>query len=299
MTEITPALVRELIGEQFPRWKELDIRPVPKSGHDNRTFLLGSDMTVRLPSGPEYAPQIEKEIRWLPLLSSHLSLPISCPIAAGKPSGHYPFPWSVNRYLEGTAAAETDGIDKECLAADLSSFLKELQSIETEGAPEAGKHNFYRGAGLSVYSRQVEEALRVKSGQVPVKILGKLWEQSLDSTWEAPPVWLHGDVAPGNLLLKNGRLSGVIDFGIMGIGDPACDYAMAWTFFEGKSRRLFLKDLDSGTIARARGWALWKALITLDAPEAEIRASAEHTLRAVTEEQENPIREEKDEHTNT
>lgn len=238
-------------------------------------------MAVRLPSAPDYVAQIEKEAKWLPFLAKHLSLPISNPIAIGKPSETYPFPWSVNRYLEGETANKNNISNTNRFAKKLAAFLKELQSVDTTGAPEAGKHNFYRGASPEVYSYQVDEALKAHKNDLPTEKLRMLWQQAIASKWEQKPVWIHGDVAPGNLLVKNGSLCAVIDFGIMGIGDPACDYAMAWTFFDEKGRKCFLHDLDKATVDRARGWALWKALITCTDENKDVAQNAKHTLNEI------------------
>ncbi|HJC22362.1 MAG TPA: aminoglycoside phosphotransferase family protein [Candidatus Eisenbergiella merdavium] len=284
MIEITTELVSRLIREQFPEWSDLEIRPVEQSGHDNRTFHLGGEMTVRLPGGEEYVPQIEKEAKWLPFLAKHLSLPISSPIATGRPTAEYPFVWSVNRYLEGETANGENISDKRRFAGELAAFLKELQSLDTSGAPVAGKHNFFRGAHPGVYSGQVYEALEAHKSSLPTEKLRALWELAVSSKWKRPPVWVHGDVAPGNLLVKDGSLCGVIDFGIMGIGDPACDYAMAWTFFDKESRKDFLRELDCDTIDRARGWALWKALITCTDADEAVAENAGRTLHELVDE---------------
>lgn len=283
--EISTQLVQNLIETQFPQWSGLEIRPVEHGGHDNRTFHLGEDMAVRLPSGPAYVAQVEKEAKWLPVLAKGLSLPISSPVAVGKPAEEYPFPWSVNRYIEGETVRDAEILDMDCLARELSAFLKELQNIGTEGAPAAGAHNFFRGASPAVYSDEVEATLRDRKDDLPVETLKTLWERAVSTEWDRPPAWIHGDVAPGNLLVKDGHLSGVIDFGIMGVGDPACDYAMAWTFFDSHSRAYFRQDLDAGTTDRARGWALWKALITLDVADAEVAANARFTLNAILNEE--------------
>ena len=284
MLAISVELVTRLIREQFPQWADLPIRPVAQSGHDNRTFYLGENMTVRLPSGAAYVPQIEKEAEWLPYLARFLSLPISCPIVRGRAGGGYPFVWSINRFVEGETLCRQNTADLERLAVDLAAFLRELQRIDTRGAPAAGAHNFYRGAEPAVYSRQVESALRELETDLPVGALKQLWQRATATRWTSAPVWLHGDVAPGNILVRDGTLCGVIDFGIMGVGDPACDYAMAWTFFDRPSRVHFLEDLDPGTIDRARGWALWKALITYRSSEPEAADSARHTLDVILEE---------------
>ena len=284
MVNISTEVATRLIEEQFPQWAHLEIRPVAQSGHDNRTFHLGEQMTIRLPSGQEYVPQIEKEGKWLPFLASNLSLPISRPLAQGKATGYYPFPWSVNIYVEGKPVSGCAVSEKVWIATQLSAFLKELQGVCPEGGPAAGAHNFFRGANPAVYSHQVASSLRDLELVLPVRSIQEIWREAVATEWNATPVWLHGDVAPGNLLVKDGELCGVIDFGIMGVGDPACDYAMAWTYFDGSSRRAFLQGLDTGTIARARGWALWKALVTYRAPEPLVAGNARHTINAILRE---------------
>ena len=284
MIEISTKLVRQLIDTQFPTWKELDIYPVMQSGNDNRTFHLGGEMTIRLPSDVQYVAQVEKEAKWLPFLAKQLSLPISCPVEIGQPSEVYPFPWSINKYINGETVNKNNIINMNDFANDLSIFLKELQSIETKDAPIAGKHNFFRGANPIVYNEEVENALEELKEYLPIDLLREIWKDAISSQWQYPPVWIHGDIAPGNLLVENGKLSGVIDFGIMGIGDPACDYAMAWTFFDNQSRTNFLQGLDYGVIARARGWALWKALITYHDSSLAISNNAQRTIKEIIDE---------------
>ncbi len=266
MLDITAALVRELINEQFPQWADLDIYPVAKSGHDNRTFHLGSDMTVRLPSGPAYASAVEKEARWLPVFQPRLSLPIPVPLALGSPTERYPLPWSVNRWIDGETLTRENVRDMEALARDLAGFLRELEAIDATGGVPAGKQNFHRGGDLSVYDDEARTTIERVSGLYDPHALTEMWEAALSSRYDGPPRWVHGDVATGNLLVQDGRLCGVIDFGTMGVGDPSCDLVMAWNFFDAKSRALFLSLMDLGEDAtrRARGWALWKALITYD-----------------------------------
>lgn len=282
--EISVNLVQTLIREQFPQWGNLPIRPVAKSGHDNRTFHLGEEMAVRLPSGEAYAAQAEKEIRWLPLLAGNISAPITRPIAKGEPSAAFPYCWSVNQYLEGETAGPENVPDLEAFARELAAFLRELQAVNIKGAPGPGKHNFYRGAHIQVYDQEVQQAISQLEEVLPGEELRQIWLQAKSSLWTGADVWIHGDIAPGNLLVQDGTLSGVIDFGMMGIGDPSCDYAIGWTFFNGESRRILLEGLDSGTIRRARGWALWKALITYCDPKEEIRENARHTVLSIQEE---------------
>ena len=262
---ITAALVGRLIAGQLPRWARLPVTPVEPGGHDNRTFRLGDTMSVRLPSAEGYAPQVEKEQRWLPELSPRLPLPIPVPLAQGVPSAEYPWPWSVYGWLEGENAAHVHIADLPQLAADLGQFLSVLHTLEDEGGPAPGPDNFFRGGPLKVYDAETRQALAQLRGEVNNTAAEQVWKAALSATWTAPPVWFHGDVSAGNLLTQRGRLSAVIDFGCAGVGDPACDLTIAWTLFSGKSRDTFKASLpaDADTWARARGWALWKALITL------------------------------------
>lgn len=262
--KITTELVRRLIDEQFPAWRHLPLRPVDRSGHDNRTFRLGDELTVRLPSHERYAPAIEKEQRWLPVLGPRLSLPITVPVAKGEPTAYYPLPWSVNRWVAGEPVTSENTPDRERLAEDLAVFLQELQAIDAGQGPPAGEHNFHRGGNLAVYEAETLSAIDWLGGEYDRELLTDVWRRARSTAYQGAPVWVHGDVAVGNLLVKDGRLAGVIDFGALGTGDPACDLVMAWTFFDGASRDVFFRRLaaDRDLIDRARGWALWKALIT-------------------------------------
>lgn len=263
--DITVDLVKKLIFEQFPQWSHLEIKPVKNSGHDNRTFHLGDDLTIRLPSGKEYEPQIQKEAKWLPVLAQHLSLPITAPVAKGKPTPEYPLAWSINRWLVGETVTHTN-VDLQKFAIELARFLKELEAINAENGPQAGAHNFYRGGDLAVYIEEFEQALTQLPAGPQRNHYQDIWTTALATKWEKKPVWVHGDIAVGNLLVNDGHLSGVIDFGILGTGDPACDLVIAWTFFDSKSRKAFKEEmgLDDTTWQRGKGWALWKALITPD-----------------------------------
>lgn len=279
--DISVSLVKKLVKKQFPKWETLHIEPVKNSGHDNRTFHLGKDMTVRLPSHRKYSPQIQKEFKWLSKLKAHISLKISSPIALGVPSEDFPFYWSINKYIEGISLLETPLKDQKTLAIDLNLFLKELQTIDTDEGPKAGEHNFFRGGDLNTYDNETKEALLLEKDTLPVDILKKIWNNSLDSHWNKNDVWVHGDIAPGNILIKDKKLNAVIDFGTIGVGDPACDYAMAWSYFNPSSRKGFLKGLDHKTINRARGWALWKALITYNDTDKNVLDNARFTIDSI------------------
>ena len=265
MGEITQQVVEVLVAEQFPRWSELPVRPVPRQGWDNRTFRLGDELSVRLPSAEGYVAGVEKENRCLPLLAAHLSLPVPETVAVGRPSADYPFPWSVRRWIPGTTVESATGIDRVRLAEDLGGFLEALRRVPTAGGPAGGRHSYFRGCHPSVYSDQVEQSLEMLKDTVDVAACQAVWAEALTSAWPSAPVWFHGDVAMGNLLAADGRLSAVIDFGTCGIGDPACDLVPAWTYFAGEERQVFRKaaGLPDETWLRARGWGLWKALATM------------------------------------
>ncbi len=264
MREPTAVEVRKLVAAQFPEWADLTIRPIARQGWDNRTFRLGDDLSVRLPSAEGYVPAIAKEDRWLPHLAGHLPLPVPAPVATGRPTGEFPFPWSVRRWLPGETV-EHGTLDRIHLPADLAAFLQDLQRVPSSDGPAAGRHSSFRGCHPSAYSDDVAEALRQLAADVDSAACRAIWTAAIASVWQQQPVWFHGDIAPGNLLTDGVRLSAVIDFGTCGIGDPACDLVIAWTWFSPEERVVFRDAvaLADTTWQRARGWALWKALITL------------------------------------
>jgi len=263
--DIDVSLVRRLLRTQFPRWAELPIEPVASSGWDNRTFRLGEHMSVRLPSAAKYALQVEKEQRWLPELAPCLPLPIPVPLAMGVPASDYPWHWSIYRWLDGDNASLESIADYPRFARELARFLGALQQVDATAGPPPGPHNSFRGGPLATYDGETRRAIEVLDGTLDTGAVTAVWEAALATTWQGAPVWVHGDVAAGNLLVTEGRLSAVIDFGSSGVGDPACDLAIAWTLLEGASRDAFRAalPLDPATWARGRGWTLWKGLITL------------------------------------
>jgi aminoglycoside phosphotransferase (APT) family kinase protein len=262
---LTPALVSRLVAEQFPQWAGLPVRPVEPGGWDNATFRLGESMSVRLPSGDSYALQVAKEHRWLPVLAARLPLAIPEPLARGAPGSGYPWPWSVYRWRDGEPATSAPVADPDGFAADLAGFLAALYRVDPAGGPPPGPHNFYRGGPLTVYDGETRQALAALHGEIDTDRAAAVWRAALGARWDGAAVWFHGDVSPENLLVSGGRLSAVIDFGTCGVGDPACDTVIAWTFLSGESRRTFMRRLpvDDATWVRGRGWALWKAMIVL------------------------------------
>jgi aminoglycoside phosphotransferase (APT) family kinase protein len=283
------ALVRRLVDTQFPHWSDLPVTPVAQQGNDNRTFRLGDELSVRLPSAERYVAAVEKEQAWLPLLAPYLPLPIPVPVAHGQPGEGYEWPWSVNRWLPGGPASEGTTGDLADFARALAEFLSALQRIDAAGGPAAGTHSFFRGAPLEVYDVQTRQAITSLGSTIDANAAMRVWQKALSSNWDRTPVWFHGDVASTNLLLRNGRLGAVIDFGTCGVGDPACDLAIAWTFFDETSRAAFRERLvlDDETWARGRGWALWKALLVRARSKQEERSIWTHnpsTGRSIIEE---------------
>lgn len=244
------------------------MRPVELDGWDNRTFRVGETLSARLPSAAEYVPQVRKEVTWLPFLASALSLPIPEIVALGAPGEDYPFEWTMRRWIVGTPAVTVGGLDLRAFARDLAAFLVELQSIDPSAGPPPGAHSAGRGSGLDQWDAETRAAIDALRGDVDGVAAVAEWEAALAAPFFGPDAWFHGDVAASNLLVADGRLSAVIDFGCAGVGDPACDLAIAWTFLDESSREVLRHGLgaDDALWARGRGWALWKALITFDDP---------------------------------
>jgi aminoglycoside phosphotransferase (APT) family kinase protein len=275
---IDAVLARRLVDSQFPQWSDLPVTAVAHDGWDNRSFRLGPELTVRLPSGDRYALQVDKEQRWLPVLARRLPLPVPAPVARGTPGCGFPYPWSVYRWLDGEPASIAPVGDLTAFATTLAGFLTALGRVDAGGGPTPGRHNFFRGGPLTTYATETEQAIEALGAEVPADAVRRVWDDAIATSWDREPVWFHGDVAAGNLLLRAGRLSAVLDFGSSGVGDPACDIVIAWTFLSGSSRDRFRAALgvDAPTWSRGRGWALWKALISLvghlerDAPDAAL-----------------------------
>lgn len=256
---IDASLARALLAEQFPEWAGLEVRPIEPGGWDNRSFRIGTELVARLPSERAYAAQVDKEHRWLPELAPRLPIAIPALVAKGQPGCGYEWPWSIREWIEGKALTSRS-IET---AIALGRFLAALQGIDTRGAPAAGEDNFHRGGSLDTYDAEVRRALVILEGRIDERKAMALWNEAIATRWSRAPAWVHGDIAPGNLLEDEGGLAAVIDFGNLAAGDPACDLAIAWTWLDGESRHAFRStlDLDDATWLRGRAWALWKALI--------------------------------------
>jgi aminoglycoside phosphotransferase (APT) family kinase protein len=256
--DIDVALARRLLSSQFPDWASLPLAPVLPAGTDHAIFRLGDDMTVRLPRRQGIEAQADLEREWLPRLAPQLPLAIPVPLAVGVPDGGYPFRWAVNSWLPGEPAGRERLRDPCETATDLARFVAALQRIDSTGAPTAG-----RGEPLATRERQTRWWLATLDGVVDTAAVIAVWEQALAApSWDGPPLWVHGDLDSRNLLALDGRLSGLVDFGGLGVGDPACDVGTAWKLFSGEARDRFRAELsvDDATWRRARGHVLSQSL---------------------------------------
>lgn len=294
--DIDIALVRRLIATQFPRWADRPIRPVASSGTDNAMFRLGDDLAVRLPRVRRASADIATEQRWLPILAPHLPVAIPEIVEVGEPTEDLPWCWSVNRWLTGRTPQVDTLTQPEDLAIDLAEFITALRAIDPTGAPELS-----RGGPLADRDEPTTAAITASEGLVDTAALHRIWAETLaidtpprrvpaqsagisvsaegsvrlapapGSAHLPPPprsarsVWAHGDLSPGNVLIDQGRLRAVIDFGGFGVGDPTVDLVIAWNLLPAAARPILRAalDVDDATWARGRGWALSIAAIQL------------------------------------
>src|SRR5262245_51719501 len=256
--DIDTDLVGRLVAAQLPEFADLSIEPFQSTGTVNAIYRLGRDLYVRLPRVDVWARDVRREVRWLPRLAPHLPLAVPEPVARGRPGAGYPFHWAVFRWIEGEPWSTGRVDDPDRAADDLAEFVAALRRVDPTGAPRSG-----RSGPLSRRNRSLREVIASLDGVVDTEAVASVWEESLRAPdWSHAPVWTHGDLLPPNLLVRDGRLYAVIDFGGVGVGDPACDLIAAWSVLDGASRRRFRAALDSddATWSRARGWALSIAL---------------------------------------
>nr|WP_218878006.1 aminoglycoside phosphotransferase family protein [Streptomyces sp. TLI_55] len=289
---IDTTLVRRLLTVQFPQWADLPLAPVPQSGMDNATFRLGDELSVRLPRYAHWAGQVAREHRWLPRLAPQLPLTVSEPLEIGEPGEGYPYPWSVYRWLDGETATTEALADPVRAGLDLAGFVNALKGIDATGGPGPEQSNAFRGVPMGDPRDSLAAEARVRpklealarTGTVDIDAVTEVWEAALAApAWHKPPVWIHGDLATGNLLMRDGRLSAVIDFGTLAVADPAVDLQPAWMFLPPQGRDAFREavDADDATWARARGWALAGSLPVPDDPffqqnPARVTAALDH-----------------------
>jgi aminoglycoside phosphotransferase (APT) family kinase protein len=276
------ALVRRLLADQFPHWSELPLERVASSGTDNALYRLGRDLVVRLPRIEWAAGGLDKEFEWLPRLAPLLTVEISVPLVKGTPAAGYPWEWSVWPWLDGDNPVVGAIPDSEALAQELAAFVTALHAVDPDGGPPAS-----RGVPLAQRDGDTRKAIAELEGLIDTKAVTAAWEAALDTTaWAGAPVWIHGDISPGNLLLRDRRLAAVIDFAGLGVGDPACDLIVAWNLLPPEARDVFRAELriDDATWDRGRGWALSVALIQLPyykETNPALAANARHVIREV------------------
>jgi aminoglycoside phosphotransferase (APT) family kinase protein len=264
--ETDVALVRHLLADQFPRWAALSIDAVPSWGTDNALYRLGDEMVVRLPRLERSVLALRKERTWLPKLAPRLPLRVPVPLAVGVPADGYPFEWSVYSWLDGVDATTGTLVDDAHVAEALERFLVALQRIDATDGPAPGEHNVHRGEPLRRRDRRTRQSIDALRGSMDADAVTAAWEAALTAPdWSGRPLWIHGDLDARNLLVENGRLSGVIDWGCLGVGDPACDVTVAWKVLSPEARAAFRDALsvDDATWARARGWVLSQAVNAL------------------------------------
>ena len=261
--ELDEALVRRLLTAQFPKWADLPISRVSSYGTDHDIYRLGDALVVRLPRIGWAAGQAAKEAEWLPKLAPHLPLAVPVQLARGRPTEEYPFEWSVYEWLPGENANGTIA-DLRQAAIDLATFVRALRQIDASDA--LPRRRGARGAPLVELDAAVRKSIEQLDPRFDRRATLRLWGESLDApVWTGDDVWLHGDLLPGNLLVVGGRLSAVIDWGPLNVGDPACDLQPAWNVFTGQSRDVYRAELavDDASWLRGRGWALFQAVMAL------------------------------------
>ncbi len=263
--DIDAPLVAHLLAEQFPRWAGLPVRVVTSSGTDNVTFRVGANLAVRLPRAGWAQGQVEKDLTWLPRLAPELPLAVPQPLALGSPNEEFPFIWGVYRWLEGTPFRRDQHSDPSLAARELAEFVRCLQKIDATGAPTPDEP-FGRGTPLAPRDELFRAAVEELRDDFDTGLVLAAWEASLAvGAWDGPPRWIHGDLMPGNVLVADGQLAAVIDFGTAGAADPAGDLLAAWYLFSGDSRRAFRDalEIDEHAWVRARGWTLSLVMIAL------------------------------------
>ena len=264
--DIDEALIGRLVAAQFPQWSGLPVEVVRPFGTDNANYRLGDGLVARLPRIERATSALDKEVRWLPVLAPLLPLAIPVPVAAGEPGEGYPFAWSVYTWLEGEPATPERIADPDQAATDLAQFMIALQRVDALGGPPPGRHNAFRGVPLVRRDESARASIAALSSTSDVGAVTAAWEAALAAPdWRDTSVWIHGDLDSRNLLAADGRLSGAIDWGCLGVGDPACDVMVAWKMFGADGRDRFRAELrvDDATWARARGWALSQAVNAL------------------------------------
>lgn len=258
---VDAALVRRLVAEQHPQWADLPVVHASSAGTDNAMFRLGDELAVRLPRIPGAAGGVEHEQRWLPVIGRALPVETPVPLAQGVPAHGYPWPWSVYTWLEGRPPGPADLTER--LVQDLAACLRVLHALDVPGGPPN-----HRGLTFDARDAVTRESIAAMRGMpgIDTDAVTAVWDAAFDLPTCAPPgVWIHSDVAPGNLLVRGGRLTGLIDFAGVSRGDPAVDLQVAWNLLPRGLRPALREalDVDEATWLRSRAWSLSQACLQL------------------------------------
>ncbi|MEU7235581.1 aminoglycoside phosphotransferase family protein [Streptomyces chrestomyceticus] len=282
---ITTPLVARLIATQFPQWAGLPLTRVDPAGSDHVIHRLGTELSVRLPRHADAVGQARKEAAWLPRLAPHLPLAVPVPVAVGEPGPGFPWPWAVTRWLDGEVATAGALGGSHRAAFELAEFLSALQRLAPPDDP-ADEARAYLTTGSPADRDHATRAAIARTGAAfDAAAMTGLWDAALAApAWDRPPVWFHGDFHTGNLLTVDGRLGAVLDFGELGVGDPARDLVIAFTLLSADTRAVFRSALgvDEATWLRGRGWALATGLNAYVAYAATEPRVAAQTTRQIT-----------------
>ena len=261
---VDEALAARLIAAQFPQWRDLPVERVRHSGTDNAIFRLGDELVARLPRIHWAVGQSDKEFEWLPRLAPYLPLDVPRPLRKGVPAFGYPWPWSVYEWLEGDSALDVAVDDPAEAALELAALIRALRAVPAHDRPPHVPSG--RGGPLADRNAETRAAIAALEGLIDTEAVTAAWQASLDAPpYDGEPVCIHADLTPGNLIVRDGRLSAVIDFNMLTVGDPACDLTVAWNFLDAPARQVLRGALcvDDAAWVRARGWALSGSLIAL------------------------------------
>ncbi|MGZ4132122.1 MAG: aminoglycoside phosphotransferase family protein [Actinomycetota bacterium] len=260
--EIDADVVRRLLLDQWPAVAERPIRAVDSTGTVNALFRIGEDLVARLPLVARWADGIEREWAWLPWFSERVTAArLPEPVFKGCSTDDYPFPWAIYRWIEGAPYDDKLVEDERSAAETIGRFVLELRSLDVvEDAPRGGRRP------LRELDDETRAAIRLADGTIDTAAAMTVWEDALGApAWDGEPRWIHGDLLRPNLLVDDGRLDAVIDFGGIGVGDPATDLMPAWSVFGAAGREVFraMLEVDEATWSRGRGIALHQAAMVI------------------------------------
>ncbi|MEV1154533.1 aminoglycoside phosphotransferase family protein [Micromonospora chokoriensis] len=287
--DVTAEVVATLVAAQFPRWRALPIHPLASTGTVNALFRLGAEIVLRFPLRPSADPslraELEREQDRARMLAAHLPVAVPEPLGLGGPGEGYPGAWTAYRWIAGEPVHPDRIDDLDGFARDLAGVVTALRGIDTGGRVWSGSG---RGGPLPAEDAGVRSALSASGALTDTARLAEVWDRCRDIPRHGADGWIHGDLMPGNLLVRDGRLAAVIDLETVEVGDPAVDLMPAWNLFDAGSRETYRRavGVDDATWERGRGWALEQAINALPyyvQTNLVMAAIARRTLRAILE----------------